>query len=433
MKASIRILWLSLILAGASCLALLSHAADSERPSLGGRVLPESSLRMTAGNVGGLPHTTAPMAAALPSAAGNELARTISQITGVAISPLLGTSAVGAWRYFQTPLDRRAQLPWFAQPWFWMPALALVAVAFAKDTMGPVTPSVLKKPLDVAEVLENKVSGLVAAGAFVPLAVGLFGALPGTEAGNLSAAGLAAATSSPWMNTLLAPFAVVAFVVVWLLGHVINVLILISPFTTLDTVLKLARTALLGTLVGASFVDERVGMVWAFVIILVGAVLAGWSFRLTVLGTVFVWDVLSRRRRWFKPDPKANWVFLARDVGETPLRTYGKLTRDEQQGLQLTYRPFLLGREQTVTLPAGEYCLGRGFIYSDLLKQEGDDTVRFGILPPRYKGHEEALSKTYAFGPPTDVGLRAVWRFLQELLGLGVRSEPVRSGARASG
>jgi hypothetical protein len=120
-------------------------------------------------------------------------------------------------------------------------------------------------------------------------------------------------------------------------------------------------------------------------------------------------------------------------VGETPLRTYGKLTRDEQRELKLTYRPFLLGREQTVTLPAGDYCLGRGFIYSDLLKQEGDDTVRVGILPPRYKGHEEVLSKTYAFGPPTDVGLRAAWRFLQELLGFGSGSEPVRSVARASG
>ena len=49
-----------------------------------------------------------------------ELAQTISLITGVAISPLLGTGAVGAWRYFQvkTPQER-ANLPWFAQPWFW--------------------------------------------------------------------------------------------------------------------------------------------------------------------------------------------------------------------------------------------------------------------------------------------------------------------------
>ncbi len=429
MKATLRFGWLCWILWSGANSVLAASAGISRADNL--KVPPSTEVGWR--DLKASQMAAAPVVAAVTPSVGNELAKTISQVTGVAISPLLGTGAVGAWRYFETPLDRRAQLPWFAQPWFWMPALALVAVAFAKDALGPVTPSVLKKPLDVAEVVENKVSGLVAAGAFVPLVVGMFGALPGTEAGNLSGAGLAAATGSPIINTLLAPFAVVAFVVVWLLGHVINVLILISPFTTLDTVLKVARTALLGTLVGASFIDERVGMVWALAIILVGSILAGWSFRITVLGTVFVWDVLSRRRRWFKPDPKVNWVFLARDLGETPLRTYGKLTRDENQNLRLTYRPFLVGREQTVTLPEGEYCVGRGFIYADLLKQEGDDTVRFGILPPRYKGHEDAISKIYAFGPPTDVGLRAVWRFLRELLGFGGPSEPVRGALRASG
>src|SRR5512140_3136417 len=58
---------------------------------------------------------------------GTELAHAISEITGVATSPLLGVSTVGAWKYFhaQTP-QQRARLPWFAQPWFWIPAFALV-------------------------------------------------------------------------------------------------------------------------------------------------------------------------------------------------------------------------------------------------------------------------------------------------------------------
>ena len=374
-----------------------------------------------------------PLVAAAAPSAGSELAKSITQITGVAISPLLGTSAVGAWRYFETPKARRGSLPWFAQPWFWMPALALVGLAFAKDALGPVTPTALKKPLDVAEVLENKVSGLVAAGAFVPWVVGLLGSLPGTESPDLAGAGLAAATGSSWVQVLLVPFAVVAFLVVWLLGHVINVLILVSPFTTVDTVLKLARTALLGTVVGTSFVDERVGAVWACLIILVGALLAGWSFRITVLGSVFLTDVLSRRRRWFRPDPRRNWLFLARDLGDAPLRTYGTLARDDAGGLRFSYRPFLVGRERTVDLPPGDYGIGRGFVYADLLRWQGVDDERWGILPPRYKGHEEAMTRHYGFRPPTDVGLRAVWRFLVELLG-GGRTDPVAGiGRRAAG
>jgi hypothetical protein len=374
-----------------------------------------------------------PTVAGVPGGA-NELAKTISQITGVAISPLLGTGAVGAWRYFETPRGQRERLPWFAQPWFWVPALVLVGLVFAKDALGPATPTALKKPMDVVEVLENKVSGLIAAGAFVPLVVGVLGAsLPGTTGvDTLAGAGMAAATGSQWLNMLLTPFAIVAFVVVFLLGHVINVLILLSPFTTVDTVLKLIRTAVLGTVVGTSFASPTVGAVWALGIILVGTVLAGWSFRLTWLGSVFIADVLSRRRRWFRPDPKSNRMFLSRDVGDAPLRTYGRIERDEAGALRFRYRPFLLGREQSVTLPEGEYCIGRGFIYADLLKVEGlEDTCRYGILPPRYKRHEETLTRVLGLSEPRDVGMRAVFAAIGELLGFGGRrgvAGPVRSG-----
>lgn len=369
------------------------------------------------------------MAAGVPGGA-NELAKTISQITGVAISPLLGTGAVGAWRYFETPRGQRARLPWFAQPWFWVPALLLVGLVFAKDALGPATPTALKKPMDVAEVLENKLSGLIAAGAFVPLVVGVLGSsLPGTTGvESLAGAGMAAATGSQWLNLLLTPFAIVAFVVVFLLGHVINVLILLSPFTTVDTVLKLIRTAVLGTVVGTSFANPTVGAVWSLGIILVGTVLAGWSFRLTWLGSVFIVDVLSRRRRWFRPDPDSNRMFLARQVGDAPLRTYGLIERDGTGALRFRYRPFLVGRERLVTLPEGEYCIGRGFIYADLLKVEGgEDTRRFGILPPRYKRHEEEMTRILGLSEPRDVGIRAVFAAIGELLGFGGRAGGVEA------
>ena len=106
---------------------------------------------------------------------GVELAHAISEITGVAISPLLGVSAVGAWKYFhaQTP-QQRARLPWFAQPWFWIPAFVVVGACLLKDTLGATAPRVLKKPLDVADAIEHKISGLIATGAFVPLVIAVF-------------------------------------------------------------------------------------------------------------------------------------------------------------------------------------------------------------------------------------------------------------------
>lgn len=79
----------------------------------------------------------------------------------------------------------------------------------------------------------------------------------------------------------------------------------------------------------------------------------------------------------------------------------------------------MLGQEREVALPSGRYSVGRGFIYADLLKIEGEDTRRLGILPPRYKRHEEEITRIYGFEEPRDVGIRAVFRVLGDLLGFG--------------
>ena len=60
---------------------------------------------------------------------GVQLANAITQATGIAISLLLGVSSVGAWQYFHQPADQRGELPWFAQVWFWAPALIIVSLS----------------------------------------------------------------------------------------------------------------------------------------------------------------------------------------------------------------------------------------------------------------------------------------------------------------
>ena len=93
------------------------------------------------------PSAAKPAAATDPNPTSKKLCETVSMITGVAISPLLGTSAVGAYEYFgaKTP-EAKARLPWFANPLFWVPAMLLVGACFLKDTAGIALPTVLKKP-----------------------------------------------------------------------------------------------------------------------------------------------------------------------------------------------------------------------------------------------------------------------------------------------
>jgi MFS family permease len=357
---------------------------------------------------------------------GRQFAESVSTLTGVAISPLLGASAYGAiqWVKAKTP-ERRARLPWFAQPWFWAPALLLVAVCFLKDTAGTALPTALKKPLDVAEAVENKISGLVATGAFVPFVVMMMND-SGPSASALGQAGVAAIDLSWLYNLIMIPVAMVAFFIVFLASNAINMLILLSPFTTVDAALKSFRLAVLSTVAGSAWVNPWVGAAWALILIVISWFIAGWSFRLSWFGTVFVWDFFTFRRRRFTPDSQANKVFLGRKINKVPTRTYGRLTRNEAGRLVLTYRPWLVLPPRTLELPAGIYAPGRGLFYSEVLRLEGEDTKTVLLLPPRYRGHEEALEKIYGLAATRDVGIRAAWKWFRELF--TGRAQPAAAG-----
>jgi hypothetical protein len=348
-----------------------------------------------------------------------DLSAAVSQITGIAISPLLGMGAVGAYKWFNAGSDAaKAQLPWFSQPWFWLPALLLVGVCFAKDSLGPMVPTALKKPLDIAEVFENKISGLVATGAIVPLAMTVFKALEPSQA-SLSESGFAAIDFSPVLNLLMVPVALCVYATVWVVSHAINILILISPFATVDAALKSFRTAVLASVVGSHWLSDFFGAVWAFGIIGLCLLLAGWAFRLLIFGNVFAWDLLTFRRTRFTPAPSSATAFLARRTEGVPVRTLGTLRADEA-GLVFEYRPWLFLARRTFKIEGAGISVGRGLLHPEILQTSSGETVDLLDLPPRYRGHEEAVASALNLGRVEDVGLRAAWNWLRGLVGMRV-------------
>lgn len=353
---------------------------------------------------------------------GVKAAASLSEVTGIAISPLLGIGGLGAYKYYRAKPSERASLPWYAQPWFFGAALLVVGICMAKDIAGPVVPTSLKKPLDVLELFENKASALLATGVIVPIALEVFEQVKPHLGGQLDLAGLHfAAVSWAWMGDLIAvPVALITFAVVWLVSHTINVLILISPFTTVDAALKSFRAAILGTVAGAGALDERLGGAWALIVVLVCVLLAPWAFRTVTFGTVFAWDFLSFRRKRFVPSNEGNRVFSARRVGEAPSRSYGTLRRAPAGHLEFSWRPWLVFPARTEPVPPGRYIVGRGLIYSEILRVEGDETSDAFDLPPRCNGHEDSLARAYGLDAVRPIGLRAAWAWLTSLF----RSQP---------
>ena len=308
---------------------------------------------------------------------GIEMATLASQITGIAISPLLGVSGVGAYQYFKahTP-EEKAALPWFAQISFWLPAMLLVGLCAFKDSIAAVIPPGMKKPLDVAETVENKISGLVAAGAVVPSLVAMGSKLithssaVDHQTAVLSGVGMIqlGAFDTSWLLTaLMVPLSLAVFAVVWVVGHAINVLILLSPWGGLDTALKAMRTNVLSLVAGTAYIDPVVGATISVVIIILAYFMAGWAFRLTVFGSEFTWDFFTFRSRRFQLLADGNKLFTAREVSGVPMRTYGRLYQLADGKLIFKFRPWLVLPERSMEVPREGLVVGKGVFYSEVL------------------------------------------------------------------
>ena len=173
------------------------------------------------------------------------------------------------------------------------------------------------------------------------------------------------------------------------------------------------------------FRSPWLGAACALIIIGIAYFIAGWSFRLSYFGLVFIWDLATLRRQRFQPDGSANGMLLAREINRVPARTYGTLRRDETGRLILQYRPWLVLPKRTLTLPEGDYAIGKGLFYSQIMRVEGRGLTAVMLLPPRYHGHEEELVSIYGLTEVRDAGLRAAFRWLRETLGFaqgGARS-----------
>ncbi len=354
-------------------------------------------------------------------------ATALSTVTGVAISPLLGTAALGLYQNHSadTP-EEQAALPWYARWSFILPALTVVAACAAKDALGTVVPPGLKKPLDILETIENKASGLVAAGAVVPFTMSSLSKMivgQGPAGDLLLHSGTATMTvgaiDGAWLLSLLTvPFGIAVFIIVWLASHAINALILLSPWGAIDAVLKGARTALLGLVTLSATINPWIGAALSLVVVLVAYLVAGWAFRLTVFGAVFSWDFFTFGKGRCQIRAGADHPLFSSNTLASqgvPMRTWGRLRHEPENGkLVFRYRPWLVLPERTLEVKTTAPAIGKGLFFSTL--QDGERTAF--VLPPRYRGHEEDFAAAHGLeGGVRPAGLLKAWGALRELFG----------------
>ena len=380
--------------------------------------------------------------ATLPSTAGGvegrwvSFAQGISEITAAAVSPLLVVSVIGANRYLRAPAAERPNLPFFCNPLLWGTGLTLLFFCFLKDVLGALVPAALKKPADMVELFESKLSALVASTLFVPVVawemVQQFGpsaqifALPADVQWASVFPSAMAGFDLRWL--VIIP-AVLSFLAVWLTSHVINVLVVISPFSLVDSILKMCRNAILAVLVLASAVSPYLGGALSLLLLLGAVLIAGRSFRFAVFGAVLAWDVLTVLRSKRRDEPVGARAFIVKPFRGIPSRTYGRLERGEAGVLTFQYRPWLLFSKREVVLPEGIPILRRDILFvSLLLRGESGEEVRVMEFPPRYRPQVEALAAVYQVSEIRDgavvEGVKAAKRWILEMFGSKASENP---------
>lgn len=365
---------------------------------------------------------------------GVALSQGITEITGVAISPLLGVSTVGAWRYWKSPAEARAALPWYAQPWAWGTGFTLLALCFLKDTLGTAVPGPLKKPFDMVELFENKASALVASAAFVPLVANQMavhfraehpGDIPVPDASLIGAS--FAGIDVLW---LFMPVAIIAFLMVWLCSHAINVLIILSPFSTVDALLKLMRASLLASLGLVYFIAPWLAAILCLGIIAVAAWLAPAALRFAIFGARFAGDILLPWIGRKGATPENPHAFTLGRMAGLPPRTGGRLVLLEDGSTVFRYRRACVLDERTIPIPDGMRHVEKGLLSPALvLRDEGQgNEAKVLLFLPRYRGHEEKMAGHLKFHGVRDHalarGFSAVRGWLREMLRRDKRALP---------
>jgi hypothetical protein len=174
---------------------------------------------------------------------------------------------------------------------------------------------------------------------------------------------------------------------------------------------------LLGLVTVAATLNPVVGAILSVVVIIVAYLVAGWAFRLTVFGSVFCWDFITRRRNRFSPQENDNLMFAGANCPQVPVRTYGRLVQRTQGGLEFVYRPWLVlpPKVAPIEVEKNQLAIGQGALFSDVVTSDGRTLFS---LPPRYRGHEDTVARAYLFGGGVKpAGLRKAWSALREMLG----------------
>ena len=330
------------------------------------------------------PHLDSPSADKTAESRAGAITSGITQITGLAINPLLVLIVIGVLDWQSLPEGATPLL--HANPWFWGSLCALLAFSLGLRLLTPLIPG-FGKLLKGVILVEQKIMGLLAAGLLIPTI-----ALTMENTGLTSSDHAQVAVAGIFGTSGYVVAGLLIYLVVWVVSHVIDSLVLLSPFALIDATLLTMRGTLLAILGVAYWIHPAISAGICCVLIVICFLIAGWCIRINILASTFAFDLLTLRCKWMRPNQWPIRVFITGKSGLAPTRTRGLLERDPD-GLRVRWRRFYWLTKRSTVLHRGSAKLVRGVVWSELYAESSPKVLVTLILPPRYFNHDQWITE----------------------------------------
>ena len=344
------------------------------------------------------------------------LMQSFSMITGLAVSPALGAGAMSAWRWWKTPRELRDELPFYCHPWFFLALLAVAALFMVNGWLGTLFP-LLEKPMQIVEQFETRLAALMATPLLFDILADLVPDVQVPTVAAVRAAGFAFPEVDLFLGVSLA-FLAFSFVVVLLLTLATNVVVLLSPFAFVDTLVRVFRGLFLLALVGASLLHPALGALLSGALLVAALVVLRWTARIADYGLTAVADVATRRSARMRHLEFPLLGFGCKGLGKHARFARIKVNM-KADGTYFHKNGRLCRKEETTADFILIKSLRRLWIAKLTDPADPSAVQRLVELPARYYGHEEEIARLLDCPieeTASRAGVRAALAWLRKIL-----------------
>lgn len=319
----------------------------------------------------------------------------LTRITGTAIYPVFGLAFLGAWDHING-ID-----VWYATPFLYVPLMGMMLIEFLKNTFG-LAFGPLKKGADLALQLLDLINANL--GLFMSVGIAMNTFQKPVDEGASALLNIVLPTAYAALTThdsvavggllLMAVSGIlgaIIYFVIWVTMQSFALLILLSPFNALDSILRSVQLSAV-TLMGVAFlVFPPLAVCIACSYIFIALYLFRFCWSHLLFSTKVVYAYLFARGTGTVDLERGIPCFSGQGIQGCYPRTSGRLIRKGEKCMFVV--PVLVGPDKEYVLNTELVSVHEGIIFGTLVMNRTEDDVVLLMLTPHMNGHEEVLAK----------------------------------------